>query len=305
MDHFALFALKLFLGIFNLLPVSLRLSLIYGFIRVYTAIFKSFDRVSLINLKQVYPNLSEGEGERLLEKSKRSLARFVLDSMRFHLLDESWVKAHIECPFKEGYLELKKRHGGKGVLTASGHLGSIELQALAAPFVGRKFSFIARSLKNIPIDGWWRSRREKFGNEVIPRKGAVAKVISNLNAGIDVAILIDQNVQRKNALFVDWFGRSAATTFAFGHAAVETRAPVVLSAITYLGDDKYRVEEHECDLSSILDDPSLDKAGKVLAITRKISAEYQKLILKHPEEWFWMHRRWKTTPEGIPEDFYR
>ena len=296
--------LRIVLALLNALPFGMRVSVALLGIKIFARYSKNFDRIARINLSQVFPEKSEAERERILSDSKRSLARFIVDSARIHTLDEKWVREHIECPFKEEYLKIKERSGGRGILTASGHLGSIELQAFTAPFVGRTFSFVARSLNSERLDRWWRERHERFGNQVISRSGAVAKMIRNLSSGVDVAILIDQNVRRTNAVFVDWFGREAATTFAVAHAVLKTGAPVVISSITYLGDEKYRVNERECDLGDILNDESLDEEGKIKAITQRVSSDYQRMILENPSEWFWMHRRWRTTPEGVSEDFY-
>ncbi len=290
---------------FNLLPLSLRLRSVEGLIRAYAWFDPKVRKVSLRNLSLVYPSASPQDLDQKLSDSYRALARFIVDSARFHTLDETWAREHIETPFAEGFRELKKRNPGKGILIAAGHLGSIELQGLAGGALERKLSFVARNLKHASIDTWWKKNRERYGNRMIDRKGAVQKMLSNLRKGVDVAILIDQNVRREHAIFVDWFGRPAATTFAFGKAAVETQAPVVISSITHLGDDKYRLNEYAMDLSDIYENSALSNQEKVLEVTRRVSAEYQKVILAQPSEWFWLHRRWKTTPEGVEEDFYR
>lgn len=305
MDFLFVLFLKITLFLLNLLPLKVRFFLILSGIRIYTFFSSSFDKISLINLAQVFPNKTLEEHNNILAESKRSLARLILDSARIPSLDAAWINKHVDCPFKDDYIALKNRSVGKGILVVSGHLGSIELQAFSAAFVGRKFSFIARGLKNEDLDNWWKARHEKFGNQVISRSGAVTKMRRNLSSGRDVAILIDQNIRRGNAVFVDWFGRKAATTFAVAHTVMAIGCPVVVSAITYTGNDCYRVNEHECLLKDIIENQSMSEEEKVIAITQKVSDDYQKLILQNPGEWFWMHRRWKTTPEGEPEDFYK
>ena len=300
----AVWMVRAIVGILNALPLRTRHWLIFGLLILIAVFKRRIWTTTLTNIRHVFPKLSQAEVRHFGIQSFHSLARFIVDSARFHTLDGAWVKEHVSCPFHQGYLDLKKKYPGKGILTASGHLGSIEIQALCAPFVGRRFSFVARELKQPKLNAWWKKKRELHGNEVIPRKGAVRKIISNLRAGIDVAVLIDQNVRREHALFVDWFGRDAATTFAFGHAAVVTEAPVVVSAISYTGGGKYTVNEAECLLQHIYSDDALSQKQKVLEVTKLISLRYQDLILKNPTEWFWMHGRWRTTPEGVPEDFY-
>ena len=304
MDRLIFCSVKAALFLLNILPIKIRHFFILSCIRIYTYFSKSFNRISLINLKQAFPEKTEEQRLKILEDSKISLARFIVDSARLSTLNPEWVKEHIECPFKDEYLAIKERSGGKGILIASGHLGSIELQAFAAPMMGRKFSFIARSLNSKLLDDWWKERHERYGNQVISRGGAVSKMRRNLSSGVDVAILIDQNLRRSNAVFVDWFGRKAATTFALAHTALATGAPVVISAITYIGDGKYRVNEHECKIQDIIDNLEIDEETKILKITERVSNDYQKMIINNPGEWFWMHRRWKTTPNGEAENFY-
>ncbi len=304
MEYLVFVFIKAVIGLLNSLPHRARIILIRFLLRLVSIINPSFDKVSLKNLRLVFPEKNEVEIKKILDDSRMSFTKFIVDCIRFEKLSNEWYLEHIECPFNEEYHAIRAKNNGKGILVASGHMGSIEFQAYVAPIVGRKFGFIARSFKNVLLNKWWNNRRQKLGNLVIERNGAVEKVIENINSGRDIAILIDQNLTKKHAVFVDWFGRSAATTFALGLIAVETNAPIVLSAIVSIGYEKYRVVERECEVSRILQDANLDKQQKILAVTDKVSREYQKIIQEHPSEWFWMHRRWKTVPEGVKEDFY-
>ena len=276
----------------------------FTLLAIYRKSSSSFRDVSLRNIEHVFPDNTPEESEILLEKFYRSFSRFIVDTARFSTLDEKWIRTHVDVSNDSDYRMISNRDSSKGILVASGHLGSIEIQALVAPFLGRKFSFVARSLKQKKLNGWWNSLRERHGNQVIARKGAVGSVLENINSGIDTAILIDQNVRNEYAVFVDWFDRPASTTFAVGHIAIETRCPVVVSAISYIGNEKYRITEREVALADIYSDETLARDDRVRAVIARVSTEYQKLILDNPHEWFWMHRRWKTTPEGQVEDFY-
>lgn len=304
MELLGFYFVRFLIFFLNTLPYRLRFSVVRFIVYLTSLVVPSFDKVSLKNIRLVFPDADEEEVHNILKYSRQSFVRFILDCARFDMLGDDWYRNHIKAGFNEEYHAIRARNPGKGILVASGHMGSIEFQAYVAPICGRKFSFIARPFKNKRLNDWWNARREKLGNQVIGRSGAVTKVIENLNNGIDVAILIDQNITRKHAVFVDWFGRPGATTFALGLAAVETKAPIVISAIVHRGQEQYEVLESECDVSAILGDESLSKEQKILAVTDKISQEYQKVIRLNPSEWFWMHRRWKTAPEGMKEDFY-
>jgi KDO2-lipid IV(A) lauroyltransferase len=146
--------------------------------------------------------------------------------------------------------------------------------------------------------------REARGNTIIDRKGAFREICKNVDGGRSVAVLFDQNVKIKHAVFVDWFGKPAATTRAFALAAVKTRAPVFVASMKYLGADNYRVNGVECDFKSLYADETLEDEVKVQRITEQISAIYCAMIEEFPEGWFWLHRRWKTRPPGEAERVY-
>jgi KDO2-lipid IV(A) lauroyltransferase len=118
-------------------------------------------------------------------------------------------------------------------------------------------------------------------------------------------VLFDQNVTRNHAVFVEWFGRPAATSKSVALAALRTEAPIFVASMHYLGDDKYRIEAVECDCRDVYNDATLSTDQKVEQITQLISTEYCKMIEAFPEGWFWIHRRWKTRPESEMEDTYR
>jgi KDO2-lipid IV(A) lauroyltransferase len=171
---------------------------------------------------------------------------------------------------------------------------------------GHPVAAIARNFKSPRLDRWWRGLREARGNRIIDRSGAYKEMVKELTKGGTVAVLFDQNVRLHHAVFVDWFGKPAATTRAFAMAALRCRVPVMVAGMSYLGgDDKYRVDAIECDFSGVYNDESLNEAEKIELITREISERFTDLVRGFPEGWFWIHRRWKTRPEGDSEQIYK
>ena len=120
----------------------------------------------------------------------------------------------------------------------------------------------------------------------------------------DVAVLFDQNVTRNHAVFVPWFGVPAATTRAVALSALRTEAPVVVAGVGYLGNDRYEVMAEECDFAELYRREDLSSDQKIEIMTADMSARYVGMIRRFPGEWFWMHRRWKTRPEGEAENIY-
>ena len=112
-----------------------------------------------------------------------------------------------------------------------------------------------------------------------------------------MGILFDQNVKRAQAIFVPWFGKLAATTGAVALAAYRLKAPVTVLALVHLGSDRYKYIVRPIDLKTIYES-DLDKEQAHKKITEIVSNCYVELIRQYPEQWFWMHRRWRTRPEG-------
>lgn len=305
LDIFALFALRLFVAFFNTLPLVMREALFYTILRLVFALFPSYRRIAMKNLQLVFPLQTVDEHERIYQESLRAFGRVFIDLARIHTLDEAWVKNHVECAYLPEYERIKRAHPNTGVIFATGHLGSFEILAHCVPFYGHPMSFVVRSFELPRVNRWWRSKRESRGNRAIDRRGAVKEVLAEIARGRDVGVLFDQNIKRNHAVFVPFFGRPAATTKLIGIAAIKERAPVVVASISYLGADRYRINAVEVDCTDLYSNQDISADDKIRTITERVSVEYEKMILANPGEWFWFHRRWKTTPEGEPEIFYK
>lgn len=294
-----------FFSALNLLPLNLRIKSIAACLKLYALVVPSYRAVSFRNLKLAFPDLASDKLERIYQKNFSMLALALVDFARLHKIDKAWVEQHVKFPYFERYQELKENHPERPIIIATGHLGSFELQAYLVAVLGYPISMVVRNFTVPSIEDWWRSRREATGNEVIDRKGALKKILKNLKNGKDVALLFDQNIRRDHAVFVDWFGRKAATTKALGMAAVRNNAIIVVSSLKYLGNDRYEMVVEELNFDSIYADNTLTTDQKILKITEVTTRSYEKMIRDFPEGWFWMHRRWKTTQDAsIPEDFY-
>lgn len=290
-------------SVINLLPVFLRVSLVGWGLKLVALVKPKFTKIAERNLELAFPSDRE-KHQKVLQALPFSLARLVVDTLRIPVVTEEWVHSHIQFPDKVKYLELREKGRGVGILYATGHLGSFELLGFSLAYLTKPIRFIARPFKIESLNAWWTGVRESSGNKSIARNGAFREVIRGLREGDDVAILFDQNLTRNNAFFVPWFGRPAATTKALAYAAIATRAPVAAISLIYLGGENYRIDFRPCDVQHLYDDTSLKKDDKAVAITEIVSREFEAMIRQHPEGWFWMHRRWKTTEDGI-EMFYK
>jgi KDO2-lipid IV(A) lauroyltransferase len=294
-------AVRAVFGFFSCLPHGWCVAFFGALWRVAFLIVPRLRLTALVNLGIAFPESDPAWRAALIRKNAVEMGRLLADTIRLSSLDAAWVREHVEIPSLERYGQVAARGG---VLIATGHLGSFELLGHAIGLWGYPLAAVARRFKSPRLDRWWTGLREARGNRIIDRTGAFKEMVRAISQGTSVAVLFDQNVKINHAVFVDWFGKPAATTRAFALAALKTQAPVFVASMVYCGDDRYRVESIECDFSTLYHDQSVSDGEKVERITKVISDHYCQMIRRFPEGWFWIHRRWKTRPEGHPERVY-
>jgi len=304
MDWIALLCLKAFVWLIGSLPPGLAVKMLSPILRVIFWAIPKYGRIARINLEIAFPRLSPQERRRIWHESFDSVARLLVDACRMHRLSPDWVKTHVSCPLLERYREIKAKNPDTGVLLATGHLGSFELLAHSMPMFGHKIAFVVRNFQMKQVDAWWTSMRDAYGNKVINRQGAFQDVVAFLKSGVDVAILFDQNVRDRHAVFVDWFGLPAATSKTLALAALKTGACIIVASIAYHGADCYEIVAKECPVEDVYANATIPLDDKVVEITKRASLLYEQMIRERPTEWFWMHRRWRTRPAEDPRNPY-
>ena len=292
---------RLFFGLFGFLPHRARVAFFGVLWRLAFLLVPRVRKTAQVNLSIAFPDRDAAWRAEIMRKNAVEMGRLLADTVRLSSLDASWVRQHVQIPALMRYGALAK---SRGVLIATGHLGSFELLGHAIGLWGYPLAAVARRFKSPRLDRWWTGLREARGNRIIDRTGAFREMLRSISQGTSVAVLFDQNVKSNHAVFVDWFGKQAATTRAFALAAIKTEAPVFVASMVYCGADNYLVEAVECDFAELYRDNSLNDSEKVLKITQEISSHYCRMISEFPEGWFWIHRRWKTRPAGESEDVY-
>ena len=244
--------------------------------------------VSLDNLRQAFPDKAEDERRAIARGAYVSLTRAVLESVTSDLISDAALNDAVKVD-NWGTLEalLKSK---TGVLLASAHLGSWELFAEVMSRRGYPFKAVVRPLKGA-FNAYIVESRRKAGIELILPKGAVASVTEAVSRGETVVQLVDQSVPGNKGVFVPFFGRLASTTPALSTVAQRTGKPlfVVLSVRENNGLRMF-VEgpvpiPHTGDMRR-------DVAVQVEATTQII----ERYVRRYPEQWLWLHRRWKEKP---------
>jgi len=189
------------------------------------------------------------------------------------------------------------RAAGRGALLITAHAGNWELHGLAHGWLFGPIGVVARPLDNPALDARLCDFRRRPGNTVIYKQRALPQVLRLLRENRGVALLIDQNVQPGDGVFVDFFGRKAATTTVAAALALKTGCALIPTH-TELGEDgRYRLV-YEPPVA--LPPPAGDRAAEVRRLTQQLTTVIEGWVRRRPEQWLWLHRRWKTQPEGGP-----
>ena len=246
--------------------------------------------IAAANLRRAFPDWDEPRAWRT--------ARAVYGHFGAAMVDLLWLDRRD----REAVLPLVRVEGrahvegalaaGRGALLVTAHIGNWELHGLAHGWLFGPIGVIARPLDNPALDERLCALRARGGNVVISKRKALASVLRLLREGRGVAVLIDQNVQEKDGIFVEFFGQPAATTTVAAALAVKTGCALVPTHTLLEPDGRYRLV-YDPPLAW---EPSGDRRVDVAAITQQLTAVIERWVRETPEQWLWMHRRWKTQP---------
>jgi len=243
-------------------------------------------RIALRNLATAFPSRPEGERRAIARAAFGHFGRLLFELLRFATLTPEQMVARVEVDGAERSRAAYAQ--GKGVLFVTGHFGFWELQAMVHAAQVEPVSILARALDNPYLNRLLEDIRQRTGNTVIYRRETIRRVMRTLHAGHGVAMLIDQHIMSRDAIYVDFFERPAATTSAVAALALRTGAPVVPVFALPIGGGRYRmIYEHP------VEPPKAESADAIYEFTQRCTDVLEMYVRRHPELWLWMHRRWR------------
>ena len=249
-------------------------------------------RVGLRNLEMALPSLSAAERSRVVDGSFRSVARMLVTFSRFPRINRDNIHEWIRY---EGYEHFEAALArGKGVLFATAHLGNWELSAFAHALMSAPMNVVVRPLDNPRIDALVEKRRGVSGNRLIGKKDFARSILQALRNNEAVGILIDQNAGLDNGVFVDFFGIPACAVVGFAKIAAHSGAAVIPGFALWSEEERKYVLRFY---------PPLPLTGDAALDTQILHTQLECVIRRYPDQWLWMHRRWKTRPPGS-KDLY-
>jgi KDO2-lipid IV(A) lauroyltransferase len=252
-------------------------------------------RIAHRNLASAFPSRTTRQRKAIARAAFSHFGRVLVELLKFSTLSDEAMLARVEF---DGEDRARLAYAqGRGVLFFTGHFGFWELHALVHALTLEPFSVIARPLDNPYLNALLEQVRQRTGNPVIYRQGMIRRVMRTLQAGHGIAVLIDQHIQARDAVYVDFFDRPAATTAAIAALALRTGAPVVPCFALPLGPGRYRmIYEHP------IEPPGADSADAVHEFTQRCTDVLEMYVRRHPELWLWMHRRWRDDGASESED---
>jgi KDO2-lipid IV(A) lauroyltransferase len=253
-------------------------------------------RVGRRNLVLAFPEMPETRRRRILRGVFTSLGRQLAEVCLFPKYTAENVSQVVVYDGFENFERAFQR--GKGVLFLTAHLGGWELSAFAHSLYGHPLSFIMRPLDNPYLDRMMRHYRTLHGNKTVDKDDFIRGLLRAMKEGETVGILMDTNMTPPQGVFVEFFGKPACTASGLARIALRTEAAVVPGFTIWdpaLG--KYRLRFDPAVTLRLTGDLEADITANTQLFTKII----EDFVRKYPDQWLWVHRRWKTRPPGEPE----
>jgi len=282
-----------FIKILGLAPRRLSRALAIGLGQAVYLLHVRLRRVGMRNLTLAFPEKTEAERAVILRGVFTSLGRQLAEVCQFPKYTLENVEQVVVYDGLENYERAYAR--GKGVLFLTAHFGAWELSAFAHSLHGHWLHVVMRPMDNPYLDRLIQNYRTMHGNKTVGKDDFVRGLLAAMKAGEVVGILMDTNMTPPQGVFVDFFGIPACTASGLARIALRTDAAVVPGFTIW--DDalgKYRLRfDQAVELVR-----TGDLEADIVANTQKFTKVIEDYVRRYPEQWLWVHRRWKTRPEG-------
>ena len=243
------------------------------------------------NLQRAFPEWDEARVRRTARGVYAHFGRVLIDILWLAGRSREQILALVDVE-NGHHVEALLRENTRGCVIVTGHIGNWEACGVAHGWLFRPMSVVARPLDNPALDAPLVAFRQRSGNPVIYKQKALSQILRALRENREVAMLVDQNVQEKDGIFVEFFGRPAASTTVAAALAVKTGAVLLPGHVEMTDAGRYRLTYD----APIRWTPSGDREADVAALTQRIASVIEGWVRETPEQWLWMHRRWKTQP---------
>jgi KDO2-lipid IV(A) lauroyltransferase len=252
-------------------------------------------RVGRRNLELALPDVSSEERDRILHRLFRSLGWQLVEFCRMARYTPENTRNWIRTEGLEHYLSAEAR--GKGVLIVTGHMGAWELSSFYHSLMGHPMGMVIRRLDNRPLDEFVNGIRCLHGNRVLHKDDFARGLLTAMRKGETVGILMDTNMTPPQGVFVEFFGYEACTASGLARVALKTGAAVLPGFMLWEEAERRYVLHFGPQLAF---ERTSDGEADIVAATQQCTRVIESWIRRYPDQWLWIHRRWKTRPADEP-----
>jgi len=274
-------------------PVARPLAALLAFLVCW--LFGRLRRVGVRNLELALPELSSKSRERILRRVYIHLGWQLVEFCRLPRYTPENTRDWLRTEGLEHYLAAQAR--GKGVLIITGHLGAWELSSFYHSLMGHPMGMVIRRLDNRRLDAYVNRIRCLHGNHVLDKDDFGRGLLTAMHTGGTVGILMDTNMTPPQGAFVEFFGLPACAATGLAHVARRTGAAVLPGFMLWEPAERRYVLHFGPGIEIPETD---DLAADILAGTQLCTRVIESWIRRYPDQWLWIHRRWKTRPPGEP-----
>ena len=256
-------------------------------------------KVGLRNLEIAFPEMPLEDREGLLRLLYRNLGWHLAEFCKMPTYTRSRVfegdHPLVRYEGLENYLAAREK--GKGVLVVTGHMGAWELSSFVHSLMGYPMGMVIRRLDNPLVDRFVNQIRCLHGNRVLSKDDFARGLLRAMANGETVGILMDTNMTPPQGVFVPFFGLEACTGSGLARVARQTGAAVVPGFLLWHKDEKKYVLHFGNELRVQRTENAEEDAVVNTALFTETIEQY---VRRYPDQWLWLHRRWKMRPEGEP-----
>lgn len=272
------------------LPRALRLGRGLGWI--YGTVLRYHRADAFDALRRVFPQKGPDEIAGIVRRMYANLGMNLVELCRLSRDAEFQLARHV---FHGRDIVHRALERGRGVLILTAHLGNWDLLCTLTPRLGFPLTVITKTMRNAEVHEYWIRLREQFGVRFVPAHNSYRRCLQTLKRNEVVGFILDQNMIDKEGVFVEFFGRPACTSPGLAFMAAQSGAPVVPVFIVRQPDGSHHITAHP-----LLEPPPDREPATIQAATQLYTRVIEDAIRRQPDQWIWIHRRWKTRPPPVP-----
>ena len=278
-------------GLIRMLPrrVSLGFGNVLG--QLFYLLHVRRRELAVDNLKAAFPARSDRDCRNLVRSTFGHFGRHVVEFLNFDSMSANQMMTLVDIEGEERVEQAIA--GGNGVMFYTGHFGYWELLVMIHSFRFTPLVLVARTLDNPLLELLVERIRTRVGTRVIPRQGAIRGLLRALVGNNSVGLMIDQHIQDRSAVRIDFFNRPAATTSAIAALALRTGVPVIPVFALPSPGGRYRLV-----YEPPVNPPEADDPDPIRTYTQRCTDVLEMYVRHYPDLWLWMHRRWRTEVNG-------